>query len=251
MESSTGMVDGLRVLVLSILLPIRLICPLWVPRATCLPCLQLSSLYVDHLSIWRRADAKYYGVNSYNKNWIYRSDDWLLATRMEQIIAMRNKVDMVEIISWNDYGESHYIGPIRADQPNSQGWTAGMDHQGWLSIIKIYSTAFKTGKYPSNSDSITLWSRPHPKGATATAPSNPRPSGWQNTDDNLYAFITIASPATVIITSGNNTVTWPGVQAGINKFSISSAPGSIGAKITRGGATIKEYTSGSAFQYTE
>jgi len=27
-----------------------------------------------------------------------------------------------------DYGESHYIGPVRVDQPNSQGWTNGMPH---------------------------------------------------------------------------------------------------------------------------
>jgi len=193
----------------------------------------------------------YYGVNSYNKNWIYRSDDWLLATRMEQIIAMRNKVDMVEIISWNDYGESHYIGPIRADQPNSQGWTDGMDHQGWLSIIKIYSTAFKTGKYPGNTDSITLWSRPHPKGAIATAPSNPRPTGWQNTDDNVYAFITVSGPSTVTVTSGINSVTWNNIPNGISKFSVGSAPGPISAKIVRNGNTIKQYNSGSAFQYTD
>jgi glucan endo-1,3-alpha-glucosidase len=170
---------------------------------------------------------------------------------MEQVIAMRNKIDMVEIISWNDYGESHYIGPIRADQPNSQGWTAGMDHQGWLSMIKTYSTAFKTGKYPTSTDTITLWSRPHPKGATATAPSNPRPSGWQDTDDNVYAFITIAAPATIVVTSGNNTVSWGNVPAGVSKFSVSSSPGSISAKITRSGKTIKEYDSGDAFQYTE
>jgi glucan endo-1,3-alpha-glucosidase len=169
---------------------------------------------------------------------------------MEQIIAMRTKVDMVEIISWNDYGESHYIGPIRADQPNSQGWTDGMDHQGWLSIIKLYSTAFKTGRYPSNTDSITVWSRPHPKGATATAPSNPRPSGWQNTDDNVYAFITVTNPSTVTVFSGTNSVTWNNVPPGVSKFSVGSAAGSIGAKIVRNGKTIKEYSSGSAFQYT-
>jgi glucan endo-1,3-alpha-glucosidase len=86
----------------------------------------------------------YYGPSSYNKDWIYRSDNWLLATRFESLIANRNKFDMVEIISWNggspgvestestadkpDYGESHYVGPIGADQPNSQGWTNGMPH---------------------------------------------------------------------------------------------------------------------------
>jgi glucan endo-1,3-alpha-glucosidase len=44
----------------------------------------------------------YYGPPpSYNKDWIYRSDNWLLATRFEMLIANRNKFDMVEIISWN------------------------------------------------------------------------------------------------------------------------------------------------------
>lgn len=43
----------------------------------------------------------YYSPSSYNKDWIYRSDDWLLARRMEQIISMRNSFDMAEIISWN------------------------------------------------------------------------------------------------------------------------------------------------------
>lgn len=36
-----------------------------------------------------------------NKNWIYRSDDWLLAERFEQLVANRNKYDMAELISWN------------------------------------------------------------------------------------------------------------------------------------------------------
>lgn len=43
----------------------------------------------------------YYSPQSYNKNWIYRGDDWLLATRMEQLIALRNDVVMAELISWN------------------------------------------------------------------------------------------------------------------------------------------------------
>jgi glucan endo-1,3-alpha-glucosidase len=43
----------------------------------------------------------YYSPQSYNKNWIFRGDDWLLATRMEQLVAMRNNVVAAEIISWN------------------------------------------------------------------------------------------------------------------------------------------------------
>lgn len=43
----------------------------------------------------------YYGPSSWNKNWIYRADGWLLARRMEQLIQMRNKVRLAEIVSWN------------------------------------------------------------------------------------------------------------------------------------------------------
>jgi len=61
----------------------------------------------------------YYGPNTYNKDWIYRSDDWLLAMRMEMIVAMRNKVDFAEIISWNGRSLSS-IHPSIADNGANQ-----------------------------------------------------------------------------------------------------------------------------------
>jgi len=64
---------------------------------------------------------------------MYLSDEHLYVKRWESIIASRNNFDLVEILTWNDYGESHYIGPIKGDQPNSQAWVNGMDHTGRLS----------------------------------------------------------------------------------------------------------------------
>lgn len=72
---------------------------------------------------------QHYGF-PYNKNFIFRGDDWLLATRMEQLVQNRNEVGLVEVITWNDYGESHYVGPIHGDQPGSEEWVNGFDHQG-------------------------------------------------------------------------------------------------------------------------
>ncbi|ADV23630.1 glucan endo-1,3-alpha-glucosidase agn1 [Cryptococcus gattii Ru294] len=191
----------------------------------------------------------YYSPSSYNKDWIYRSDDWLLARRMEQIISMRNSFDMAEIISWNDYGESHYIGPIRADQPNSQGWTTGMPHTAWLNLVAYYAPAFKTGSYPSASDQMILWTRPHPKAATPTAPTCARPSNWNNTDDNLYVWVALKAAATVTITSGSNSGSWY-LQAGVNKVGIASAAGTITGKIVRDSTTVKSYDSSGSFSYT-
>ena len=99
-------------------------------------------------------------------------------------------------MTWNDFGESSYVGPIKGSQPNSQAWTDSMDHTGkkivnyhflggwlgnlaWLSLTKYYATAFKTGQYPTiEKDQIVMWSRPHSTSASAPDPV-PQPSNFQ------------------------------------------------------------------------
>ncbi|TXT15624.1 hypothetical protein VHUM_00127 [Vanrija humicola] len=185
----------------------------------------------------------------WNKNWLYRSDDWLLATRFEQVIAMRGKVDMLELLSWNDYGESHYLGAAGKDIAFSGGWTTGFPHTALLSLVRYYAAAFKTGKYPAPSDHLWLWSRPHPRAANPTKPSMARPNHWDWTDDNLYVVVTLASPAAVTISAGANTATW-NLPAGLSKLKIASAPGTIGAKIVRGNNAVRSYSSNGQFTYT-
>jgi hypothetical protein len=43
---------------------------------------------------------------SYSKNWVFPSD-LLWYDRWNQILALRPQ--FVEIVTWNDYGESHYV----------------------------------------------------------------------------------------------------------------------------------------------
>lgn len=60
------------------------------------------------------------------KNWIYKSET-LWTTRWEQIAALQPQ--LVEIISWNDFGESHYLGPVKGAMPSgSDRWVIGYDH---------------------------------------------------------------------------------------------------------------------------
>ncbi|KAI0764415.1 glycoside hydrolase family 71 protein [Trametes elegans] len=132
----------------------------------------------------------HYGPDSWNKNWIYRGDDWLYVRRWEQLIAMRDQVDIVQIISWNDYGESHYIGPIKGAQPNSQAWVDGFPHTAWLDLTRYYACAFKTGAYPPiERDRIYMWARPHPRDAEAVDDPVGRPDGWQLTDDIIWIVV--------------------------------------------------------------
>ncbi|KAF4604919.1 hypothetical protein EYR40_003702 [Pleurotus pulmonarius] len=161
----------------------------------------------------------HYGPGSFNKNWIYRSDDWLFARRWEDIISNRDQVDIAEVITWNDYGESHYIGPIEGAQPNSQAWVNGFDHQGWLDLNQYYIEAYKTGSYPSISrDRVFLWARLFPA-AASTADSVSRPDRADFTQDFLWAVVLLASPAQVTLACGPNTQTTD-VPAGLAKLKL-------------------------------
>lgn len=75
-----------------------------------------------------------------------------------------------------------------------------------------------------------------------------KPTRWNDTDDNLYAFVTLASQASVTIYSGNNTGTWS-LQKGVSKLSLASLSGSIGGSIVRGTSTAKKYDSTGTFTY--
>ncbi len=45
----------------------------------------------------------------YSKNWVFPGD-LLWYARWLEILTM--SPNYVEIVTWNDYGESHYVGPL-------------------------------------------------------------------------------------------------------------------------------------------
>ncbi|KAF8555251.1 glycoside hydrolase family 71 protein [Imleria badia] len=181
----------------------------------------------------------HYSPQTYNKNWIYLSDYHLYAQRWEDLIGIRGQVDIAQIISWNDFGECHYIGPIEGAQPNSQAWVDGFNHTGWLSMTSYYATAFKTGTYPAISkDQIVIWSRPHPAFATAPDPVG-RPANYEITADKIWAVVFATSPATVTLSTSSTESQTFSVTAGVTKLSLPiSAGGFMKAVLQRNGQTI-------------
>lgn len=181
----------------------------------------------------------HYGPQTYDKNWIYLSDDHLYAKRWESLVQIRDQVDIVECLTWNDYGESHYLGPIKGAQPNSQSWVNGFDHTGWLNLTSYYSTAFKTGSYPPvTKDQIILWSRPHPALATAPDPVG-QPTNFQITQDKVWAIVLATSPGTVTLSTSSSHSQTFSVPAGVSKLSIPISPGGyMAATLTRNGQNL-------------
>ncbi|KAI0056333.1 glycoside hydrolase [Artomyces pyxidatus] len=195
--------------------------------------------YVAPVSPWFFT---HYGPDTYNKNWIYRGDDWLLAQRWELLVAHRDQIDMVEIISWNDYGESHYVGPIEGAQPMSEAWTDGFDHQAWLDMMPYYIEAFKTGAYPNvEQDKVYMWARLAPANATASGDNVGQPSNWEWTEDYAWGLAFLANPAEVTLACGNTSETFA-LQAGVSKIKLTLLEScALTAQIAREGKMVSYF----------
>lgn len=83
-------------------------------------------------------------LKSLSKNW-YSSSDSLWFDRLEQMVDLQP--DFAQIISWNDFGESHYISEIRDEQvlPQAKPYVDGFPHQGLRAVLPWYIAAYKAG----------------------------------------------------------------------------------------------------------
>ncbi|KAH0589728.1 hypothetical protein H2248_005449 [Termitomyces sp. 'cryptogamus'] len=193
---------------------------------------QLGSRYGTTVSPWLFTHYDY-------KNFLHKSDDWLYLTRWNQLMAMRDQLTFVEVISWNDFGESHYMGPIHGLQPSGTTWVNNFPHTAWQELSAYYIHAFKTGSYPTiTEDIVYYWARPHPASARASKDSLEKPQGWDWVSDTLWAAVFLTAPGTVTLTSGSSSQTFKNVPAGVSRLSIPLTPGMISVKVERGGKTV-------------
>jgi len=87
--------------------------------------------------------------NAYGAN-VYRAGDLNLPIRMEKILAMDDPPDFVQVITWNDGPEGHYIGNLWLEQNND---TAPMryanqlqwSHHPWQALITTFLVTYKNG----------------------------------------------------------------------------------------------------------
>ncbi|KAJ7585771.1 glycoside hydrolase [Mycena floridula] len=193
----------------------------------------------------------HYSTQTFNKNWLFLSDT-LLIDRWNEILNLKPQI--VELITWNDFGESHYIGPLHPERPSVYApsgdadgaiqWAAGFPHDAWRKIITPYIAAYKNGgavTISPSQENIVYWYRPHPKGLSCSDPFLGPPNGQNLPADGVWAATLLASPATLTITSGSFSLTAT-APAGINYFATGMGSGQPTFKLTRNGATITQGT---------
>ncbi|KAH7074285.1 glycosyl hydrolase family 71-domain-containing protein [Paraphoma chrysanthemicola] len=110
----------------------------------------------------------YTNLPGYCKNWLWPSDS-LWWERWQQI--WWKQPEYVQIISWNDYGESHYIGglytnELHAFKPETGrppfDYVTGMAHDGWRELLPFAIETYKNNISTVTEERLVAWWRPNP-----------------------------------------------------------------------------------------
>ncbi|KAJ5621567.1 mutanase, partial [Penicillium herquei] len=102
----------------------------------------------------------------YDKNWLWRGDD-LWYDRWVQVLY--NQPEFAEIISWNDYGESHYIGPLYDYAMEAfkigkapSNFAKDMPHDGWRTSLPFLIDIYTGGTAEVTEEHLVTWYRLSP-----------------------------------------------------------------------------------------
>ncbi|WAR57421.1 hypothetical protein PtB15_8B468 [Puccinia triticina] len=146
----------------------------------------LSAMFYKHLS-----DSNY-------GNYLYPTDSWFLVEKFIHLLSL--KPDFIEILSWNDYGESHYLRDPRpaanlpVDSTSSEKYVNHMPHEPLLDLISYFNVWYKSGCRPLIQRSRAyVWYRPHPRSAHSKTDSLPSPAGANATEDRMYIVLLVSS----------------------------------------------------------
>ncbi|ORX37242.1 glycoside hydrolase [Kockovaella imperatae] len=168
---------------------------------------------------------------SYSKNWLFYSEE-LWKYRWDQILQLGQKgVNLVEIVTWNDYGESHNVGPFNTPHTNDGAalWASGLSHTSMLDLSVPYIEAFKAGlPVPVvTQEFMVYWHRPTLKDVECDSTDNcgSKPTGWEYVADSVFVATVTKNGAMVTVTSGDNAPVTQKVSGGIQIFQVPMSAG--------------------------
>ncbi|RDI77010.1 hypothetical protein Vi05172_g12992 [Venturia inaequalis] len=198
----------------------------------------------------------YTKMPAYNKAWVWRGDD-MWHSRWDQISQVQP--DLVQIVTWNDYGESHYIGPIfepgvpQGAGTDAEAYVEDMPHDSWRNLLPYYIARYKKGAEPAvPTDKLQYWYRLTPS-SVGNADGVTGNNGQYQTvvnpntvvQDKVFVTALVSAPANVTVQIGNNTkTTFKAPKAGANHFSVpfNGQTGDVEIKIVCNGETLVEGT---------
>lgn len=172
-----------------------------------------------------------------SNNW-YRRGEENLEVRFGQALSMQP--DFIEFQTWNDAGESHYMGNTWLDPINGSlqvDYSQPYPHTGYLQILPSFIKAYKNGSsdtskmYPTNGANAqgTFWHHTLLKDGNCYVDGSKdsyglsKPDGADGVEDKVTAVVLIAEGVTgygVSISSGGTTLGTQTLVPGFNSFIV-------------------------------
>jgi glucan endo-1,3-alpha-glucosidase len=153
---------------------------------------------------------------------------------MGQILSLQP--DLVEIITWNDAGEGHYIGNFWNESLGGSdigSYASGFDHSGWQKVISPFISAYKSGATDVSQITSTstaagggnsgepvgvMWYRALLTTASCSNDSLGKPDNWENAQDAINYAVILPNLADIINDSRNYTINVYSNNAMIGSF---------------------------------
>lgn len=180
-------------------------------------------------------------------NWYARGEQ-NLEIRMGQVLDLQP--DMLELQSWNDAGESHYMGTIWPEwiiNPQTNPitrYTEALPHNGYWQVLHSFVRAWKRGEtttanmMPTNGKSVqgVFWHHPLLAHADCRSDIFAQVGNHNLVQDLVTGVILVAegqTGLTATVTSGKKQLGTATLVSGFNKFSFDGlTTGSVSVKVT-------------------
>jgi hypothetical protein len=201
----------------------------------------------------------YTNLPGFNKNWLWRGDD-LWSDRWLQILYLQP--EWVEIISWNDYGESHYIGPVRSNALGAMDtgrapldYVSDYPHDGWRELLPFAIDMYSNNTTTLTQEVLVAWHRRQPAAACSGGGTTGNTASQLQLEfapsdvaqDAVFFSAILASPADVSVTIGGVAVPArftmsPGSTAGVGWYhgraEFGGRLGAVKVTVSRGGVPL-------------
>jgi hypothetical protein len=203
----------------------------------------------------------YTNLPGFTKNWLWRGDD-LWFDRWQEVLYVQP--EWVEIISWNDFGESHYIGPIidKALGAMTKGrapidYVSNMPHDGWRLTLPQSIDLYVRNTTTITQEGVSVWYRTQPAAACNAGDTTGNTASQLQIEfdptsivqDRVFFTAILGSAADVSVSIGgaSQAATWSDVPDGNIGLYHGSAPfnghtGTVVVTISRSGGTVASVT---------
>ena len=166
---------------------------------------------------------------SADMNWANKQDDGIFIHKWLHLLQL--KPDFIEIVTWNDWGESSYIGPADTapEDANGGSYWSSYSHAGFLKMAKIFIQAFHAGKSSVRVDraeeDVFMFYRTQPALTNGVNKTLPLPDNASYMHDDVFVVSFLNASASITLTSGDNKPYTYTAAAGVTKKAVLFALG--------------------------